>query len=381
MVGVNDASDGKGFPGRDIGMAKNEGLHLAFDVICPNVKLVHMSDGDTYRSGSQVNALIRLMHTQHPDIVTFQQMTTTRTLPEQISKEMSATKRFATMMKYYVSTLASSFSYYSRNSQTMSLGGSQIALSRKAYQKHEYPFGAMNSDFAFSPLVMNDSELKVIRGDRPDLAIYLVNRGREESIDGSNLGRERYGSSLQKVRKDLDEDSRQRAYTEVMIASEYMSSQETKLFYGRIKNEMKQKIHHEREAFLRRATVVFQQIEKYFHETDRSSIKDLRKQFHPIAQGFFADNPLLLPTLIELFKKQKIIKTDEMLSFLKHYLPEYFAPIPQDKYQDDRKLVAYVEANTHLPPGYTVRDALHFVLANAAMLAHEQNKAQVARRQ
>jgi len=372
---IDNSSQGKGFATRDIGQAKNEGLHLSFLQIAPNAGLVQPIDADTYPPPDLVSILLRLAAVPKVEAVFVPQYTNTNRLPEQFSGR-PLEQRLKDIVGYYRRTLYTKMQYYSETTRK-ELGGSQIAISRTAYEKLEYPHGDNNTDFTYShdlQLILKPS--RIVRLTQARHMLNLMHRGREESIDGGSFANQRNYSNT------FEEENEGITFRSTTAALEWM--QENRILIAELKKlephylddyvqylrDYREKVQSDRKIFLRRFSQLLPHLAEVIisGQPPEKAIKHLESTMPSgVLQSFVQDNHLLFTTLIEHFREQGMMDPDSIQAFLQQQLPEYFLPVPSQpvKVLEHERFAQKMA----FAPGFSLRDFIYIPLAREAFFA------------
>lgn len=172
-----------------IGIARNIGGHIAWEFLQKNGSpnsLIDFLDGDAFPSYNYFKEMSDLAAVVNGGYVQKPLLPEVVEIPERIQNINDKYEKFASLVRYLVSSISESRGRYWPNSESDTLGGPQVAVSPALFRSvGGYSIFDANTDFTFSNLLSKYGRcVPVVKS-----LVHLSDRERVGSVDGSGRGK------------------------------------------------------------------------------------------------------------------------------------------------------------------------------------------------
>ena len=371
VIGLDCSSPDKGFRAIDLGQASNQGGHIA---LARGVSFIDFSDMDQFRPKNGLTEILQSADKGY-DILYRPMNTVTPQHPENMKKDRTFHGR---LVNFY--RTANQFAREEDMSYLRKITSSgKIIVSADTFRRHQYPHGHITEDFHFSRNA--NSDINVRTHYLLDTVLDRSYRGREESYDGSSLGRsEGTGDEVTELLEGYLRANRAFLETANSVTFDDEQLQGLEALYRTKRHEffldeqsrrdrMRLEILGIKSDGSRTSSGLLEKVLPVLKRYPRASVEKviesagLRKQ----QASFLIENPLLLTALTQFLSKRSDLRVQDtnegqVIQLLESALPELFA-LP---------LVAEPEY-TDLPQEANFTDYFHLFRAEQWMQAYLYN--------
>lgn len=307
------SSEATAFRSADIGLARQVGAKMAED-LAPNYRYIRFADADTVSAPEWWQRLFQVLgeieaksQKSASNLILPLPQLTIPEVPEQYD-DMSPDLLYPHLLNVILSTINRGRSYAGVTDKQ--LGGSQLLVSRKAYNQHQYPRGSMNSDFAFS-----EAQVKAgFKRHYPDLSpIHLKNRYRSDSIDGSHAPGGKAELDFERTMAEFPEKSLENAQKILVsfgTAIEYLQIQWLSRNFDDLVPWINSRISDSAREVEKQVNLIRRHLNLFVRAVvgqlgNKSQLdeQELIQALPPRSQDFYHHHPLFLRTLVALVKR------------------------------------------------------------------------------
>lgn len=407
---VDVSSSGKAISVDDgdnaIGISRDIGGRLAYERLMDLGRengLIDYIDGDCFLPPNYFRSLVPVAESGYSAVWKPLHLYTPE-MPEMIESYERPLVRLAALINYLSNSLMY-IDYYGNGlsridvdgKNPFSTGGPQIAVTPETFREVEgYPRNTFVEDYLFGQKVRDEVGDNVFYLEESE--VYLSDRGREGSIDGSRRGvfgggaesleNVRGGETIELSGRNADRLLRlnSKVYSDIDKAGEtiglvkedwYKRYEDLRRYYFNLERI-------QRGAFIRAASVIIDQvcqvIEARREEGEIDWVEDLRSsgQLTERELSFLKMNPVLIGGIVTVAemsmtfgaKMDAVGLADSVKRFFRKNLPEYFADPPEEE-------LDYLNTD---PDDANVRDLIHIQKAAYMLRADMTNKINAARK-